>query len=340
MWRCMATPRGTTSPASFLGSGIRPAWYLGLLAGTVALFLVWGGPLWQTDAFSSHLGRFLVSYLVVVPLVAILLRFEGGLSRTHFVTAVGTLWAIKLVITAPLYFALGPRGGMFGRPGPRPSQPSKRVASAAAMASAESRSRAERPYEAATGSFEHGTLQGMAQYRGVPLSGAVVQLVAPGPGAAVEAADVSLSMVATGGFDDSHQVAFVGANLLFRNAAEQLKIVFMVASDGEQQRTPVAPKGQAQVELGDTGWYALSQGLAGTAAARTTAVVAVVDHPYWARCDSRGAFELNRVPAGPTPLRILALHDGAILTAVVDVEVPPGGRATVKLSPQVYGERQ
>ena len=53
---------------SVAGTGL-PIWGLvGLIAVSTLLFLLWGGPLWESSRSASHVGRFAVSYLAVLQL--------------------------------------------------------------------------------------------------------------------------------------------------------------------------------------------------------------------------------------------------------------------------------
>ena len=84
------------SGRSFLGSGMPVVAYGLLLVGSVCLFVVWGGPLWRVTHTDSHVSRFVVSYLSIIPISAIILLALQRFTWTHFLTAIGTLWAIKL----------------------------------------------------------------------------------------------------------------------------------------------------------------------------------------------------------------------------------------------------
>src|SRR5262245_25191891 len=83
---------GTGLPSAALGS---------ILLASVALFVMWNGLLWRAPREASHVGRF-----VVVPLSAALLVVLRRLSWARLVTTTGTVWALKLLITAVLYQAL------------------------------------------------------------------------------------------------------------------------------------------------------------------------------------------------------------------------------------------
>jgi hypothetical protein len=85
------------------GTGLR-AWELGVvLVLSVAIFLFWGGPLWQVPPGSSHVARIAMSYLAIVPLAAGALALGRRLRWGHLLSAVAVLWSAKLIITASIY---------------------------------------------------------------------------------------------------------------------------------------------------------------------------------------------------------------------------------------------
>ena len=67
------------------GSGLPAPALLTLLAASVGLFLVYNGLLWRAPREASHVARFAVSYLVVIPLAVAFLgeSYIGGLIRDN-----------------------------------------------------------------------------------------------------------------------------------------------------------------------------------------------------------------------------------------------------------------
>ena len=95
------------------GTGLGPLWLGAILCGSIALFLVWGGPLWLAPFGASHLVRIGASYAVVIPAVYLALRRCGTWSPAHLAGATGAIWAVKLVITSLLYALLSFGGSRY-----------------------------------------------------------------------------------------------------------------------------------------------------------------------------------------------------------------------------------
>jgi hypothetical protein len=152
------------------GTGLPLGLFGAIVAVSVALFVVWGGCLWAAPREASHLARFTVSYLVVVPLAALALLAVHRWSWPHLLAAVATIWCIKLVLTALLYLALARGTAVHLEPvplAPRATAPE----------------RPETTYHAAAGAGPHGALAGRVTLSGQPLVGSIAYLAAPHPGA-------------------------------------------------------------------------------------------------------------------------------------------------------------
>lgn len=83
--------------------------FLGVLAASVLVFLVLGGPVW-THLRDSHFLRITVSYAVIPLLVAAVQWRSGTLRPGVFLGATALLAAAKLVLTAGLTVVLGITG--------------------------------------------------------------------------------------------------------------------------------------------------------------------------------------------------------------------------------------
>lgn len=68
-----------------------------------ALFIFWGTPLWQAQRSDSHVGRFVVSYLALLPLCALVLWRRSRWTSTRWFSALGLTASAKLIITWALY---------------------------------------------------------------------------------------------------------------------------------------------------------------------------------------------------------------------------------------------
>jgi hypothetical protein len=300
----------TVRGGTVLGSGLNKLEYAALLLLSVGLFLAYGGLLWRSEAHTSHVMRFVVSYAAVVPMTIVVLLLKRGFSWSRMLTAVGTLWAIKLMITAPLYYAFGPGGGMWGEPelqARATSGGAEVVGDAAATAS---------EYMSAQGDFEHGTLHGVVE--DAAAGEAVVMLDKPTEGAArPDPADVTLQITERG-YEHGIYVAHVGDLLSVANHSSRLQTVRLVGKS-TSSNAPVPPSGTAGPrELEDAGVFSIRSD--NDPNLRTTLVV--IDHPYAVVVGEDGSFRLSQVPA--QDVTIVVVSSGGI----------EHGRRSVRLQPE------
>ncbi len=88
------------------GTGLPLYALLILIGASVGLFVFWNGALWRVPRGTSHVGRFVVSYLAVIPIGALLLAALKRLTWARFVTSVAVVWAVKLVMSSLIYEAV------------------------------------------------------------------------------------------------------------------------------------------------------------------------------------------------------------------------------------------
>jgi hypothetical protein len=81
--------------------GLTRGQFVGILALSVGLFLLAGGPLWQ-QVHAGHLGRIVASYAVIPPAAALALARNGRLHPLTLLAASVVLALLKLVLTAVL----------------------------------------------------------------------------------------------------------------------------------------------------------------------------------------------------------------------------------------------
>ncbi len=81
--------------------GLTRGQFLGILALSFGLFVVWGGPVWS-HLHDGHFWRLGVSYAAIPPAVAWALHRNGGLQAARVLVASGVLALLKLVLTAGL----------------------------------------------------------------------------------------------------------------------------------------------------------------------------------------------------------------------------------------------
>jgi hypothetical protein len=86
--------------------GLSRAQFLGILALSVLLFVVVGGPVWR-HVHDSHFTRIAVSYAVIPACVCAALAWNRTARPALVLGASAVLAALKLVLTAALLLLLG-----------------------------------------------------------------------------------------------------------------------------------------------------------------------------------------------------------------------------------------
>lgn len=318
----------TPSGRSFLGSGMPAVIYGLLLVGSVGLFVVWGGPLWRVTHTDSHVSRFVVSYFSVVPVAAIILFTLGRFSWAHLMTTVGTLWAIKLLVTAPLYYALAPGGAL------------EDIGAIAPERGAPAATAAERPaeragYVPADGSFEEGTIVGHVTRGAASVGGALVYLASPPPGHPLGPGGLTTLVMRDSGFAKSVHVATVEDRIAIRNEGSRMNNALVRGRSTTSFNAPVPPGTTTQpFALDEPSLYSVRS----DTAARLRASILVVDHPYAVQADNAGTFTLERVPAAA--VRVVALWTdaaGRTSRAERQTQVSPGAVVRIDLAVRESG---
>jgi hypothetical protein len=106
-----------------MGTGLRWADLVLLIAVSTALFVVWPTLLWKTTRDASHVSRFAVSYLAVIPLAASQLAFRWRrVPLRELSAAVLIVWSVKMLITVGLYDGFVTRGRTTYDPPAAPEQ--------------------------------------------------------------------------------------------------------------------------------------------------------------------------------------------------------------------------
>jgi hypothetical protein len=89
--------------------GLARGQFLGILALSVGLFILVGGPVWR-HPYDSHVMRIGLSYAIIPLAVTVALWRNGTLRASLILGASAVLALIKLVLTALLLMAIGIAG--------------------------------------------------------------------------------------------------------------------------------------------------------------------------------------------------------------------------------------
>jgi plastocyanin len=286
------------------GSGLPAAAFLSLLAASIGLFLAWNGLLWRAPREASHVARFAVSYLAVVPLGAILLLGLRRFSWEHLITSTGAVWAIKMVVTAALYqaFARGTATQL------------QAVAPPPSAFSTSAQLRAD--YGAAT-SFTFGDVRGRVRRGGAGLAGAVVFLDAPAPGRAAPATRRVDLVIDGSRYAEPLYLVHADDEVRLLNHDGVLHTAHFSGAGQVPSNRPMPPSAAPHlVSLAEPGVYHVH---CDNHPGEATWIVAV-DHPYATRTGADGAFSLEGVPAGEARVVVIAA-DGAVARRAVAAAV-------------------
>lgn len=277
------------------GTGLPMPAYLVLVTASVAVFLLWNGLLWRAPREASHVARFVISYAAVVPLAALLLLALHRFTWSRLITATGSAWAIKLVVTAVLYQAFA-RGTATHLEAAAPPAPPRSSASAEL-------SMGYRP----TPAFEAGGLRGVVSNAGAQVGGAVVFLDAPAPGRpAPPRATIDLEIRGSR-YAQALYVARDGDDVRVVNRDSVLHTVHFHGPGSPPPNVPVPPSGEPRaLELPYPGVYQIRCDMHPD----ETAWMVITDHPYVTRTTAAGAFTLEGVPVGEA--RVVAVHADAL----------------------------
>jgi hypothetical protein len=276
-----------------MGTGLRWADLVLLIAVSTALFVVWPTLLWKTTRDASHVSRFAVSYLAVIPLAASQLAFRWRrVPLRELSAAVLIVWSVKMLITVGLYDGFVTRGRTTYDPPAAPEQ----------FVHVE-----EHGYTAIPG-FTGRTVQGEVSIAGGALvrgawiyAPAVRAGVAMPPAAKREATDVAIR---NDRIEPSLLVVPTGATLHFENAAGATVVLAGHQNGRTSYNVPVVPGGDGRsIRLDKPGRVRFS---ARVGPSQGVFVVQVVDNPYIARVRDDGTFEIVDLPSGRFDLVALA----------------------------------
>ncbi len=315
----MQMPVGTRAYGR-MGTGLAWVDLAILLAASVTLFLFYPQTLWQAPSGASHVARFAVSYMAVIPLAAAIIYWRLRRVDTAELTAtVLIVWSVKMMITVGLYHGLAQGVSAELEPATTPTHLAhsqgrvyhgipgfvgKRLAGRITLPSARGAARAV-VY-----------LQGLS--RGKPVAAAL-----RGHGQVLRLERHTMVPALS--------VAVLDSSLLVSNASDAT-IVLAGERDGRHVfNIPVVPGTEARaVRLNKSGLICFSARVGPT---RGSSWVQVVDHPYFTVADERGNFVLDDVPEGSYELVALGVDAGTreLLSSRSSIDVATAGVVTLGL---------
>ena len=297
-----------------MGAGLAKVWLAGILAISVVVFLFWDGPLWSAARGASHVGRILVSYLIVPALVAGALLYTRRWRWRRFASSLALLWAAKLVITALLYSWLAPGATNYYEPSRSWQNEREEV-------------RADTRYRAAEEPGDLFDVSGVVRRDGAPVADVVVAVEAPPPGLPAPAARDLEWTIGAASPERAVRLAYKGDRPSFVNAGTQLHTIRFTGAAGDRRNVAVPPAGTVRAaKLSTPGVFELRCDRHPDE--RSTLVV--VDHPYATVTDARGRFTLTGVPVAAEELRAFS---GIEAPAPVSIALPPDGDIEITLDP-------
>lgn len=319
----------TVREGTLLGSGLSAPLYGGVLLLSVALFVWFGGPLWT--AHGSHGMRFVVSYGAVLPLAALALALTRSFTLTRLTTAVGTIWAIKLLITAPLYYALAP-GGALEDIGAIPTRHASVAPPPTSSASAPG-------YVAASAEVPSGAIRGQVTRGGEGVPSVIVSLDAPESGRPLGEGREVLVKLTEAGFDAASYLVTTADSLRLHNGGGRLHTARVRSAGHTRLNAPVPPGATTSPLTFDVPGQ-LDITCETHPAERATLVV--VDHPYAVITGADGTFELSHVTAGSAVVSVIAVANGSVsrVEATTNVRAGESVELVLALDRPTHSEEQ
>jgi hypothetical protein len=305
----MPVPEMSSSPIrGRMGTGLRWAELAMLIVVSTVLFLVWPTLLWKTTRDASHVSRFAVSYLAVIPLAAAILAFRWRrVPLRELSAAVLIVWSVKMLITVGLYDGFVTRGRTKYEPPAAPDHFVHAQKHAYTPVPGFRGRTVEGKAEIAGGGVAHGAwIYAPALHEGLPVS----------PSAKREVTNV---VVRNDRIEPSLLVVPMGTSIHFQNAAGATVVLSGQQNGRTVYNAPVVPGGDGRsVRLDKPGRVRFS---ARVGPSEGVFIVQVVDNPYIARARDDGTFSIENLPPGNVELIALAPHGPSeILESRVKVE--------------------
>jgi plastocyanin len=295
----------TPQRSNMFGSGLSPLAYATVLLGSIALFLAWGGLLWHAPRGASHVMRFVVSYCAVIPIVALILWRSRSLSWTSIVTAIGTMWAIKMILTAGLYQAFA-HSNAWQLEGVAPPPPSNHAPAASYTLS---------PTAA------RGTIYGV-----IPGGRAIVFIEAPPPGAALPASTKLNIAIDHAAYDQPLLLAHTGDTIALSNHDRAVHTLQFRKGESVADNLALLGGASASLDVPEAGVYRLTCENRADGAA-----LVVTEHPYAVITGEDGSFRFE-VPAGKLTIVAVRPRGADLQRTTTPADVAPEATLQVGLS--------
>lgn len=289
----VASPPARPLARGAFGTSLHLADLIAATAVTVTVFLFWGGALWLCARGTQHVGRFVYSYALAIPLLVALhlWRLRGRIDWGSLAASTFLVWSLKFVVTVPLYHLLAPT--VAPRIVPRDAPAGAGEVSA--------------PAYAASSTFTGTTLRGrVVDAAGAPIAGAAVWLddVSEGRRAEPRTGGATLEVhIAGGRLDPRLATATVGETLAAANRDPVRHLLHGRADGRSLLQRPLPPVQGAEriaprvaIPVREPGRIELS---CDPAAPCGRAWILVFRHPYHAITGEDGHFELAHAPSAP-----------------------------------------
>ncbi len=267
-----------------------------LTIGSTIIFLTFPTFLWTAGPHTSHVSRFVVSYLAVVPFAALLLAIRRRrLRAAELAAAVLIVWAVKMLITVGLYHGLAGRA----RPRLEPALVERRPPVAA--------DRRYTPIEAFSGRRISGSV---VTPDGTALVGALVYLKGLHQGKPTVAGATSAVVFDGAYFKPFLSATTAGSHLAISNNSNAPVVVTGRIDGRSVFNVPIIGGSSRRIRLTKQGRLKLSP-RSGTAT--ETAWVQVLAHPYFAVTGTDGTFAFENAPNDALTLTTIYVGgDGAL----------------------------
>lgn len=292
------------------GTGLPVGIYTAILLLSVLLFLFWGCPVWAAPRQASHVMRFVVSYFAVIPVTALALWLLSKFSVTHLYATVGTIWSIKLIITAVLYQFVATGGNSNYQPAEAPVVSNRYLP--------------KQSYQAAAGPFASGALHGSVT--GID-GDAIVWIESPAPGLKTPAPQPVALAISASVYSEPLALLHLGDTLMVMNRDPSLHTLHLTRGSAGIENRPLLGLAQASLAIHEPGLYHLRC----DSHLDESSWLLVVDHPYAVKVH-KGSYRFEQLPAATAAtIHLVALDHGREVELQFPFQLQPGRDQEINL---------